>query len=49
VTEDVSDRVLRLPFYNELSAADQQTVVDAVKAFPVAKREAAGVAGRASS
>lgn len=33
VTESVSDRLLRLPFYNELSPADQQSVIDAVKSF----------------
>jgi dTDP-4-amino-4,6-dideoxygalactose transaminase len=30
VTEDVSDRLLRLPFYNDLSEADQQSVIDAI-------------------
>jgi dTDP-4-amino-4,6-dideoxygalactose transaminase len=33
VTEDVSDRLLRLPFYNDLSVEDQQIVVDAVRDF----------------
>jgi dTDP-4-amino-4,6-dideoxygalactose transaminase len=33
VTEDVADRLLRLPFYNDLSPADQETVVDAIHAF----------------
>ena len=33
VTEDASDRLLRLPFYNTLSAADQARVVRAVKEF----------------
>jgi dTDP-4-amino-4,6-dideoxygalactose transaminase len=33
VTEEVSDRLLRLPFYNELSAEDQGRVIDAIKAF----------------
>ena len=33
VTEDVSDRLLRLPFYNELSDADQREVIEAVKSF----------------
>ena len=33
VTEDVSDRVLRLPFYNDLAEADQSRVVDAIAAF----------------
>jgi dTDP-4-amino-4,6-dideoxygalactose transaminase len=33
VTEDVSDRLLRLPFYNGLSEADQASVVAAIKDF----------------
>jgi len=33
VTEDVSDRLLRLPFYNDLTEADQQEVVDTVRQF----------------
>lgn len=33
VTEDVSDRLLRLPFYNSLTEADQALVVEKVKAF----------------
>jgi dTDP-4-amino-4,6-dideoxygalactose transaminase len=33
VTEDVSDRLLRLPFYNDLSEADQARVVSAIKDF----------------
>jgi dTDP-4-amino-4,6-dideoxygalactose transaminase len=33
VTEDVSDRLLRLPFYNDLTEQDQQRVVEAVKEF----------------
>ena len=32
VTEDVSDRLVRLPFYNELTREDQHRVVQAVKA-----------------
>jgi dTDP-4-amino-4,6-dideoxygalactose transaminase len=31
VTEDVSDRLLRLPFYNDLTGADQVRVVTAIK------------------
>jgi len=31
VTEDVSDRLVRLPFYNELSPADQEQVFEAVR------------------
>lgn len=33
VTEDVSDRIVRLPFYNDLTEMDQARVVAAVKAF----------------
>jgi dTDP-4-amino-4,6-dideoxygalactose transaminase len=33
VTEDVSDRLLRLPFFNELTPTDQAAVIDAVKSF----------------
>jgi dTDP-4-amino-4,6-dideoxygalactose transaminase len=31
VTEEVSDRLLRLPFYNDLTEADQARVVEAIK------------------
>jgi dTDP-4-amino-4,6-dideoxygalactose transaminase len=34
VTEALSDRLLRLPFYNDLGEAEQARVVDAVTAFP---------------
>jgi dTDP-4-amino-4,6-dideoxygalactose transaminase len=37
VTEDVSDRLLRLPFYNDLAEEDQGTVVQAVLEFDPAK------------
>lgn len=33
VTEDLSDRLLRLPFYNELTEADQERVIGAVTSF----------------
>ncbi len=33
VTEDVSDRLVRLPFFNELSERDQMRVIAAVKEF----------------
>jgi dTDP-4-amino-4,6-dideoxygalactose transaminase len=33
VTESVSDRLLRLPFFNDLSVADQDQVIDAVRAY----------------
>lgn len=35
VTEDVSDRLLRLPFYNDLSEADMDRVVEGVLDFRV--------------
>jgi dTDP-4-amino-4,6-dideoxygalactose transaminase len=35
VTEDVSERLVRLPFYFELGADDQARVLDAVTSFPV--------------
>jgi len=33
VTEQTSDRLVRLPFYNELTRPEQQTVIDAVLSF----------------
>ena len=33
VTEEVSDRLVRLPFYNSLSPSDQQKVIEAVVRF----------------
>ena len=33
VTEDISDRLLRLPFYNDLSEDDQARVVEAIHDF----------------
>jgi dTDP-4-amino-4,6-dideoxygalactose transaminase len=33
VAEDVSDRLLRLPFYNDMSEIDQKQVVDAILEF----------------
>jgi dTDP-4-amino-4,6-dideoxygalactose transaminase len=33
VTESVSDRLLRLPFFNDFSAGDQDRVLEAVRAF----------------
>jgi dTDP-4-amino-4,6-dideoxygalactose transaminase len=35
VTEDISDRLLRLPFYNDLSEHDQAFVIDKITAFQV--------------
>ncbi len=33
VTEDVSDRLLRLPFFNDLTESDQAYVVEAIRSF----------------
>jgi dTDP-4-amino-4,6-dideoxygalactose transaminase len=33
VTEDLSDRVLRLPFYTDLASEDLDYVVDSLHAF----------------
>jgi dTDP-4-amino-4,6-dideoxygalactose transaminase len=33
VTERVSDRLIRLPFYNDLTSADQEQVIDAIVEF----------------
>ena len=33
VTEDASDRLLRLPFYNQLSESEQARIIDAVIEF----------------
>lgn len=38
VTEDVSDRLLRLPFYNDLDEADQVRVVEAIREFSPMKQ-----------
>ncbi len=35
VTEDVSDRLLRLPFYNSLTEALQEIVIAAIKEYPL--------------
>lgn len=35
VTEDVSDRLVRLPLYNDLTEADLARIVGAVKEFPI--------------
>jgi dTDP-4-amino-4,6-dideoxygalactose transaminase len=45
VTEDVSDRLLRLPFYNTLSAQDQALVIETVRSFKPAARRSAPAAG----
>jgi hypothetical protein len=33
VTESVSDRLVRLPFYNSLTEAEQNCVIDAIHSF----------------
>jgi dTDP-4-amino-4,6-dideoxygalactose transaminase len=38
VSEDVSDRILRLPFYNSMSDAEQEFVLDHVKQFRCTER-----------
>lgn len=35
VTENVSDRLLRLPFYNALNEGDQSRVIEAILEFPI--------------
>jgi dTDP-4-amino-4,6-dideoxygalactose transaminase len=45
VTEEVSDRLLRLPFYNDLDEADQARVVEAIKEFKPPQFEEAKVSG----
>lgn len=40
VTESVSDRLVRLPFFNDLTEADQSRVVEAVRAFRWTKKHA---------
>jgi dTDP-4-amino-4,6-dideoxygalactose transaminase len=36
VTESVADRLLRLPFYNDLTESEQNEVIEAVRAFEFA-------------
>ena len=33
MTEDISDRLLRLPFYNGITEMDQQKVIEAIAEF----------------
>jgi dTDP-4-amino-4,6-dideoxygalactose transaminase len=42
VTEDVSDRLLRLPFYNSLTADQQDSVIDTILQFEAKWRLACG-------
>jgi dTDP-4-amino-4,6-dideoxygalactose transaminase len=39
VTEDVSDCLLRLPFYNDMNEADQEKVVSAVREFELTSHQ----------
>ena len=36
ITESVCDRLLRLPFYNDLTEAEQSEVVEGVRSFALA-------------
>jgi dTDP-4-amino-4,6-dideoxygalactose transaminase len=48
VTEDVSDRLLRLPFYNDLTEADLARVIAAIREVQLRNadlKEAGGIAG----
>lgn len=40
VTEDVSDRLVRLPFYNDLDEAQLERIVDAIHSFALSARTA---------
>jgi len=33
ITEDISDRIVRLPFYNDLTDSDQQSVLEAIYSY----------------
>ena len=41
VTEDVSSRLLRLPFYNDLTEGEQARIVSVVTQFPIRKHDGA--------
>jgi dTDP-4-amino-4,6-dideoxygalactose transaminase len=43
VTESVSDRLLRLPFYNDLSESEQNEIIEAIFAFRFERDATAGV------
>jgi dTDP-4-amino-4,6-dideoxygalactose transaminase len=43
VTEDISDRLLRLPFYNDLSDMDQSEVISAIRECPAFHRQQVAV------
>ena len=46
VTEDISDRLLRLPFYSEMSESDQEQVIESIKEFSVVRSALAAASGR---
>jgi dTDP-4-amino-4,6-dideoxygalactose transaminase len=46
VTECVSDRLLRLPLFSDLTESDQQRVIEGVKSFPFPKLARAATCGR---
>jgi dTDP-4-amino-4,6-dideoxygalactose transaminase len=48
VTEDVSERLLRLPLYPGLERADLQRIVDATRAFRPVRRQQAAASARAA-
>lgn len=43
VTEEISDRLVRLPFYNDLTPTDLARVIDAVTAFHPMERSLVGI------
>src|SRR5260221_7679489 len=49
VTESVADRLLRLPFYNDLTDADQATVIAAIKEFNCLSASTAATGAAASA
>ena len=49
VTEDVSDRLLRLPFYNDMTDADQARVITAIQQFDMQHAWSAASAPLAAS
>jgi len=48
VTDDMSARLLRLPFYNDLTQAEQERVIEAVKSFATSSSKRRRSAGQPS-
>ena len=48
VTESVSDRLVRLPFYNDMTASDQEAVIRSVTSFTVSPVRSMTALGRPS-